>query len=428
LDFEENEEYYVSIASSAINNFAGIDNSGGNNWRFTTELPPAPLVTTYNPIQDATDVGISQSLVLSFDQDIKFGVGPQTIRIWKSSDDSLFESFSVDEGGSDSDLSISGSDLTIVHTAFAYNTHYYVTISNGAIESLAGADFIGFVGATDWRFTSELQPPSVSSLNPLNTDTDVAIDQVLSITFNQDIQFSSTLNVIRVRKVSDNVTFNSYTVEGNLTDDRLSITGSTLSIEHDNFIAGEAYYVEIGAGAIESLMGAPFDGFTGSGTWSFTTIIPAPVLTLYNPLQDAIDIGISQSLELTFDQDIQFGAGPQVIRIRRNSDNVVFQSYDVNAGSTNEDLSIVGSVLTINHLPFDYNTQYYVTISNGAIESLASIPFAGFAANTDWRFTTVLQPVGVVSFDPVDGAIDVLVDQTLSITFDQNIQFGTELN
>ncbi|MBR8536945.1 hypothetical protein KDU71_15335, partial [Carboxylicivirga sediminis] len=52
---------------------------------------------------------------------------------------------------------------------------------------------------------------------------------------------------------------------------------------------------------------------------SFITASAPPAITSYLPLQDAVDVALDDALTLTFDKDIQFGAGPQVIRIRRVS-------------------------------------------------------------------------------------------------------------
>ncbi|MBR8538415.1 Ig-like domain-containing protein, partial [Carboxylicivirga sediminis] len=216
------------------------------------------------------DVALDDALTLTFDKDIQFGAGPQVIRIRRVSDGSVFQSYSVDGVSTDANLSISNSVLTIAHNTLEYNTAYYVTISNGAIESTGGVAFGGLSLDTDWAFTTIAQAPVVTLLTPLNTSTDIAVDQVLSITFDQNIQFSPTLKSIRIRRTSDNSTFQSYLVEGALTDPTLSISGSTLTISHNDFEENTQYYILIDAGAIQSTSGVDFAGFSTNGDWTFT--------------------------------------------------------------------------------------------------------------------------------------------------------------
>ncbi|MCT4589689.1 MAG: Ig-like domain-containing protein [Carboxylicivirga sp.] len=429
IDFEDNTQYYIQIDDGAIQSLSGVSFPGftaNTDWTFTT-IVLAPTISSYIPTQNAVNVGIDQALNLTFDQDVQFGAGPQVIRIRRVSDGSVFQSYSVDGGSSDGNLSITDATLTISHTDFENSTAYYVTVSNGAIESTSGVPFVGLSANTDWAFTSIAPPPVVATLNPTNTATGVAIDQNLSIDFDQNIQFSPTLKSIRIRRVSDNSLFQSYLVEGALTDPTLDITGSTLTISHNDFEENTQYYVLIDEGAIQSDVGVNFGGFLNTTDWTFTTLASAPLVASYLPIQNSVDVSIDQVLSLTFDKDIQFGAAPQVIRIRRISDGSVFQTYSVDGGSTDGNLSITNSTLTINHADFENNTAYYVTISDGAIESSSGVPFSGFSLTTDWTFTTIAQAPTVITLDPTSTATDVVIDKVLNITFDRDIQFGPTL-
>ncbi|SMO76406.1 Ig-like domain-containing protein [Saccharicrinis carchari] len=122
----------------------------------------------------------------------------------------------------------------------------------------------------------------------------------------------------------------------------------------------------------------------------FSTPGPPPAVTSYLPLQNATDVPIGQSLQLTFDENIQFVAGSLGrISILRSIDDSEFVSYSIN----NQNISISGPTLTINHLSFAENTSYYVTIDDGFIESVATGgDFEGFSGPTDWTFTTEILP------------------------------------
>ncbi|MGB1129535.1 MAG: Ig-like domain-containing protein, partial [Haloferula sp.] len=113
-------------------------------------------------------------------------------------------------------------------------------------------------------------PPSLVTLDPTDESTGVNVATSLTMTFDEDVQ-AGTGNVV-IRDGSDNVI---QTIDVQSSD--VSILGDTVTIIPPSLLAiTTVYYVEVDAGAIEDLEGNAYAGFTGPGTWDFTTSADSP--------------------------------------------------------------------------------------------------------------------------------------------------------
>jgi hypothetical protein len=114
-------------------------------------------------------------------------------------------------------------------------------------------------------------PPAISNLSPADGSVNVALDAVLSVTFNESIAAGSGL--IALKNLTDGTQISINITDGT----QVSISGSTLTINPTaNLLIGKAYAIQIPAGAIEDAAGDAFVGITNDTTWNFTTITTAP--------------------------------------------------------------------------------------------------------------------------------------------------------
>ncbi|WP_198931730.1 Ig-like domain-containing protein, partial [Labilibacter marinus] len=167
----------------------------------------------------------------------------------------------------------------------------------------------------------------------------------------------------------------------------LEINTNNLTINHIPLEYNTQYYITISSSAIESTTGTPFAGISLNTDWAFTTETQAPNISSTNPTNGDSGVLIGQDLTITFDTDIQFSDAFNRIRVRRYTDNSIYETFVVEGVDTDPTLSISARTLTISHIDFEYNTRYYVTIGDGAIESTGGTPFSGFADNATWNFT-----------------------------------------
>jgi len=122
----------------------------GKNLRIDTT---APTYLSLSPADDAIDVALDTSLVLTFSESIQAGTGNIVIR--KTSDDSIVET--VDIAGPQ--VSLSEAQATIVlATMLTQATGYYVELDAGAFVDLAGNAAAAMSGSASWNFTTATLP------------------------------------------------------------------------------------------------------------------------------------------------------------------------------------------------------------------------------------------------------------------------------
>jgi endonuclease/exonuclease/phosphatase family metal-dependent hydrolase len=169
---------------------------------------------------------------------------------------------------------------TITGLSIANNAIFWIRWTDfdasGADDGLAIDDFSIQLSASD------VTPPAISSLNPANNATGVALNSPFSITFNEAIQ-----------KGSGNIVIKDFTNGTPLQTIDVSTAAVSISGSTANFTASLTYnqkvYVEIAAGTFRDLAGNNFAGISGSGAWSFTTIPPPTPTLSVNPA--SLDFG-----------------------------------------------------------------------------------------------------------------------------------------
>jgi len=152
-DLDSETEYYVQVDATAFddtagNSYAGISDT--TTWSFTTADVDNPTVGTLSPADNATDVALDSSLVITFAEVVDVESG--NITIYKASDNSQVEVIDVTSG------QVTGTGTTEVTVNplnnFEYETEYYVQIDATAFDDTAGNSYAGISDTTTWSFTT----------------------------------------------------------------------------------------------------------------------------------------------------------------------------------------------------------------------------------------------------------------------------------
>ena len=233
-----NTTYTVNIPANAVSGYAQAI-----SWSFTTLADPGPAlaVSFTTPVNNAANVALNTEVSVTFNQDIVGTLAGITIN------------------GLPVTASIDGSKLIVNHSNFAYGTTYIVNIPANAVS--------GYAQAIIWSFTTLADPGpalAVSFTTPANNATNVALNDEVSVTFNQDIV--GTLA---------GITINGLPVTA-------SIDGSKLIVNHSNFAYGTTYIVNIPANAVS--------GYAQAIIWSFTTAAESSI-----PVVNGNEINIFQN-------------------------------------------------------------------------------------------------------------------------------------
>lgn len=424
VDLTHSTEVYVEIEAGAFQDLSGNDFEGLNkpDWSFTSEDPDTtpPTISSLAPGDDATNVGISDNLIMTFSEDVQ-GTGTGLIRI-KNGSGTTKENFILPNPN----VTFSGNTVTINPTSdLNYNSDYYMEIPNDGIEDLSGNDFAGISDNTTWNFTTEpipdADPPTISTLTPSDDATSVGIGDNLIMIFNEDVQNTST-GLIRIKNG------NGTTKENfSLPNPNVTFSGNTVTINPTVDLAYNSdYYMEIPNDGIEDLAGNNFAGISDNTTWNFTTEpvpdLTPPSVTSFNPVDNSVDIDLNATFTVTFNEDVQAGSG--AIKVKRVSDDVQISLFNVSLSG------VTFSGNTVSFMPFagaatHHNTEFYIEIPPGAIEDLSGNPYAGFEDNTTWTVTTVDLSPHISTLSPSNGATDVTVNSNFVIDFDKTVTKGT---
>ena len=371
----------------------------------------APLLSSSTPLDNAINVGINNNLTLTFNKDIQFGSG--TIDLYRA-DNTLVESFNVNtltgsDGGS---LSVTSATITLnPGSSLATGTGYYLKIDSAAITDTVGNNYAGISNATTLNFTTsasaDVTPPATPSIDLLASSDSGAS--------NSDDHTADNTPTLRVTLNGSGAT--------------APVAGDVAKLYADGVLVGTATLSSqnIGDGYVDITSSTLNDG-----TIAFTAIVTDAANN---------DSSASSALPVVIDT----GTPAPTIAM-----NIVTSDGVINASEAAGNVAIIGTVggdaqngdtvtLTIN------GNTYTGTVSSGAFNINvsgsdliadsdhtidASISSSDTAGNTGTASATRNYSVDtsaptLSSSTPVDNAINVGVNNNITLTFNETIQFGS---
>lgn len=107
---------------------------------------PVPDISSFSPLNGASNVDITENIVITFDQAVTAGTG--SLRIWDGSDTEVEA------------IDISAVNVTTDGTSFTFDPladlledqEYYITVDAGIVEVVGASSFVGFSSPAFWRF------------------------------------------------------------------------------------------------------------------------------------------------------------------------------------------------------------------------------------------------------------------------------------
>lgn len=341
-------------------------------WTFTTGLNP--LVVSTDPANLAVDVALNKIITATFNM----SMNPLTLNA---------TTFTVKQGTTTvlGTISYAGTMVTFTPSApLAENTVYTATITKGA------TNIIGTELASDyvWTFKTGITPLVVST-DPLNNATGVALNKVISATFNMP------MNPLTLNATTYTVKQGAIAVLGTIT-----YSGSTVSFTPAvPLLNNTVYTATITTGAANTVGAALASDYT----WSFTTVDLTPFVVSTDPLNNATGVALNKVISATFNMPM-------------NSSTLNGTTFTVKQGTA----VILGSVsysgLTATftpNSPLEGNKVYTATITTGA----KNVNGTALASNYVWNFTTSGITPFVVSTDPARNETGVALNKVISATF-----------
>ena len=420
MNFLSDTSYLIATDPSAFQDGAGINSRTLDLWRLLTVDTTPINVMSLSPADDATNVPANTNLQINFNKSVTADKGK--IYIKKVSDNSTVENINVNSNA----VTGSETDTIVINPVMdlAEDTQYYINIDQGAFKDTAGNVNPGITDNVTWNFrTADTTAPVINTLSPTNGFNKVNVNSDLVIVFSEPVKTNT-----------GNVTITKLTAEVTPPVETISVTSNAITGSGTNTLAinppvdleeDVRYFINIDSTAFTDLAGNAFAGISNRSTWNFTTVdITAPTITNLSPADNATKINVNSNLDITFSEVVSPQVGGKKFNIFKSANNALIESIDV----TNNAVTGNGTnIITVNPaMDFSENTDYFITIAQGAFADFYGNAFAGILNPTTWNFKTAdtTEPT-VIGLSPANNANNVNVQSSLIITFNEPVTANT---
>ena len=391
--FAPNTTYTVTV-SKAAKDLAGNPLLASYVWSFSTGMLPAivpPVVTLTDPADLATGIAFTKHIGATFSE----AMDPMSIST------ATFTLVNTTLGGTKITGSVSYSGTMAVLTPAANllpSTTYTATITTGAKDLSGNALVANYV----WSFTTGaaaiIVPPMVTSTDPTADATGVVLSKKVSATFS-DAMDPLTITAANFKLV--NTTLGVTKVTG-----LVSYNGTNAVFSPSANLAPSTTYTVTISSAVKNTAGT---AMVGDYSWSFTTgiaqdLIPPTVIST-DPLNNATNVVLNKEVSAVFSEALNPQSVNTTTFLLKQGGNSVAGTVSY-SGTT----AIFSPLVNLTN-----NTLYTATITTGVKYLAGNV----MVTNYMWNFTTVKAPVPptVVSTDPSNNAINVLLNKQISASF-----------
>ncbi len=403
--------YSVSVPAGAVQDLNGND-AGQSTLTFKTIDTTAPTLASSNPANGASGMNSRQEIDLIFSEKITYTPGFTGDRIIVKKGDTRITCYSgIDNNTlwimSTSSWGNDGSTITITINAGAYSD----TSSNPILQNY-----------TLTYTLNDIVLPHVTVFDPANNAINVPSDKVLTLTYNEPIQQSINWDLITVTSGTTTIPVDAE-ITGN---NQLQITAKNPDHKWDDGIIGISYVLTIPADAVKDMNNN--SGYLS--TLSFrTTDTTAPTLSSSTPVNGAVNISRTQTIQLNFSENIRLTRSPS-----STSGSFYYWNYDtepitVKRGNTYYSTNYTISGNTI-QLAGSWGTTdgsaIIVTVKSGAIIDIASNP--NISNETTTFYLTDTTGPSIISSDPANNATNVQSNKAITVSFNEPIQIGEDVS
>ena len=276
------------------------------------------------------------------------------------------------------------------------NTLYMVKLPPGAVSASGGT--ILNVGKIFSFTTFGLR---VASTSPYDKESDVGLVGNITVTFNQDIQPGSNMGEITLKTGDTLCPINT------------SINGSVLTLDPVyDLKRNKQYTVTIPAGCVKDPLGYELNyDYTFTFTTEYLKVISS------TPENDATGVPVNQTIELIFNAPIKPGDKLLKCSLVEDSGKKIATHIPL----------VIGSTMKINPLlNLGIGKTYTLTVPVGAVKER----YSGDQLPQDYQlvFSTQPDPVPpeILNTNPVNGASNVALNTTATLTFSENVRMGPD--
>ncbi|WMN07867.1 Ig-like domain-containing protein [Marivirga arenosa] len=417
-------QYYVHMPTGVIkddsnNDYAGITDK---SYSFTTGVGDTrpPEIVDFIPVNGAQNIRLTQTFIgIDYDEQISVGTGQAELR---DAANNLVASLTPYIGNGELRFSLTSTTLNP-------GTTYSLYLPEGVGKDLADNPTPELTLNT-YQFTTTI-PPTVTNLTPENNATGLSTSiNSVTVTFSEPIFFDPNGTGGNVWIDKDGSWIKLYVMDGS--DPDIEFDGLDMHINNLPALDPNTTYQVRLTGALTTYIDADGNGIPNipAGEWTFTTgaggDVTPPTVFSRNPSAGALDVPADELFTITFNEDIQAPTSTNsgYIRIKRQSDDTQITVISYSTQSiTNGFLSVTNNAISFNRDNLPVGTACYISIDDNAIKDIAGNGITNLDNTTSWAFTTSSDnpPPAILTKTPATTTNNVPLNQTFTVTFDQNI-------
>ena len=405
-DVKADKTYTLTIDAGIVTDNWGTPNDG-KVITFYTFDNNGPKVVSTTPLKDETNVPVSTTVVVNWDEKPLMIADGSEITAAKIKTNSLV---TVNAGNAyTASVSADGLSWTLTMDApFAENTLYPVVVKQTAVKDAGGK-----TQATDynWSFTTKdatCNKPTAFVV----TDNTKGTEVKFTVNFDEKgkvyykIQPAgdaapSAADIIAAAKVID------FGAAGTSAAQTVSVLTSGASYR--------AYFV-----AVDASVNANQSSIYDAG--SFTTVdVVAPVVTAIAPANGEVGVAANTTLKLWFNETVVVGSGKVVIR--EVATDIIVETLNVTGANASIVTTDGKSVATITRtVALSSKKQYYAEIDGGTFKDGSNNPMAAITGVSNWAFTTkdTVAPLLVKTVPDYAAATTPLIIKGSALTIEFN--------
>jgi large repetitive protein len=365
-----NEEYTVNVPTGAVIGANTSPSAVPVTWKFKTVDTNAP-VASFAPT--GSGVALNAKLSMTFIEDIQLKSG--NVYIKDANNDVTIQTLS------EANCVVKADKKTLEITPgvnFDYNKQYYVVVTGGLVEDMAGNKSPAITG-TGWNFTTVLNPGpfAVASTVPVDLADKVAAGiNPITVTFNRDIKAGSASSLNKIILKADGV----VVIDDAANTGRFSYSGNQLTIDtKSDVVANKTYTLEISGGIVTDNYNTPN---TAKLITFYTFDNNGPKVTSHTPVKDAANVLTSTNIVVNWDETPLFGGAAISAAIIKSNSLVVIDNGIGNAYTA----AVNGLQWTFSmDAPFSQKTTYTVTVHQELVKDAGN---KGQVTPYVWSFTT----------------------------------------
>ena len=166
---------------------------------FTVADTEGPTLSSSNPTDGATTMGVNSNIVLTFNETVSVASGNITIHSGSTEIESIDVTGSKVTGAGSTEITVNPD------TTLDEKTDYYIKIESGSFEDSSDNPYTGIANDSDLNFTTVDTTAPVVTITPSNGQTGIGMNTNLTIEFDEAIRKASDDTEITDSSVSNHI-------------------------------------------------------------------------------------------------------------------------------------------------------------------------------------------------------------------------------